>query len=455
MKKMKFKRRNRILGALAAGMLMLCSLLVPNMQVQAENLLIQLSQNSVKEGDVLTVTVMVPAGASATVYLNYSPDVFSYQSSQGEVDETNGIVSAKVNASGDIWTTFAVKFQAISAGKGSFVASSDDSANIKGASVVVSVQENPNADVSQPQENGNNEEPEGEPGNETQTEETGTQEQNSWYELDGEKLYPSMLIPSALVPDGFKEGKLKLWGGDYPCLYKENAGKKLALLYLVDENHENGALYMVEKNSPYEIYPFVCVDYQTYKGLQNADVSSPAKTNDKNNGEESLETLKSQNRLILYAFLVVVLILLIVIVVLMAKRREPWEEPEKLPRVPEKKPVTKHEAKPKKKPVIKQEPEPEKKPVIKREAEPKKTSVTRPKPEPEEKPVKKKKSAFWDAMFAGIDDDIGFDDFEDEKPETEIPKKEKTVKKQEPQPEKQRNPDARGGTDEDIEFIDL
>lgn len=453
MKKIKNTKRNKIIGILSAW-IFVCCLLVPNMQVRAENLLIHLSKDNVQKGDELTVSVTVPAGAAATVHLNYSPDVFSYRSSSGEVDEANGIVSALVAANAESQATFSVTFQAVSVGKGSFVASTDDLANLRSASVVVSVQDNPYAQISQPQENENNNMPADEGDGETRTENSESQEQKTWYELDGEKLYPSMMIPLSLVPDGFTEGTLTLWEEDYPCLYQENAGKEICLLYLVDENHENGALYMVAENAPYEVFPFVCVDYQTYKNLQDTDGSSPAEAGeDKNKKEntENIETLKSQNRLIIYAFIVVVLILLIIIVILMVKRREPWEEPEPQLSRPKKKPVAK-------KTVTKQKPEP--KPEI-----PKKKPAARPKPEisPKEKQQKKKKSAFWDAMFAGIDDDIGFSDFEDEKLEPETPKREKPEKKiekkpekkQETQPKKQKNPDVEKGTDEDIEFIDL
>ncbi len=329
------------------------------------------------------------------------------------------------------------------------MASAEDSENISGASVVVNVAENPGAEIVPPEP-----EPEPEQGEtpddsqtetETQTGQTETPEENRYYELDGDKLYPSMLIPSDIIPEGFKEGHITLWEESYP--YKKGGSKKLCLLYLVDENHENGALYMVEKNAPYEVYPFVCVDRGTYR---KQDVSAAPEGKD-DSSTQDIEKLKSQNRLILCAFIVVVLVLLIIIVILMIKRGDDsWEELEKpLPKEERKKPETK------KKPESKQDVQPKKKTQPERKTEVKKKKETEKSPEPKQT-SKPKRSAFWDAMFAGIDDDLSVEGFEEEEPEEtrkkekpkkELPKKE-LPKREAPEKETKKN-------DEDIEFIDL
>lgn len=458
MKTIKYKKNNQIQKILFL-LFAVCFLLHPDMQVHAEDLLIQLSQNTVQEGETFTVTVMVPAGASAKVYLNYSPEIFKYVSSAGEVNENSGVVSAQINASGESYTAFSVKFQAASAGDGSFVASAEDGENIGGASVRVSVGANPNADVTPPEPEPDIQQKEPDDGQDSEAQESQTEPaaENQYYEVDGEKLYPSMMIPAGMVPEGFTEGKITLWGESYPYLYREGGSEIICLLYLVDENHENGALYIVDKNSPYEVYPFVCVDRSAYR-VQNEKPQAVDKTAAQN---EDVEKLKSQNRLILCAFVVVVLILLIIIVVLMIRRGDEWEDTSELPEKPKKK--TQPEPKQKREPERKIEQRP--KPEQKQKREPERKTEQRPKPEQKteqktktapESHKKQKKSAFWDAMFAGIDDDLSMEGFDEEAPEERQEKK--TVRRevlQNETPKKQKKPDAGSSSDEDIEFIDL
>ena len=78
-----------------------------------------------------------------------------------------------------------------------------------------------------------------------------------YYEINGQKLYPAASIPEDVVPQDFEQGTMKLWDKDYPYLYNDNIGSQICLLYLVDENKENGALYMVMDSAPYEAYPYV------------------------------------------------------------------------------------------------------------------------------------------------------------------------------------------------------
>ena len=78
-----------------------------------------------------------------------------------------------------------------------------------------------------------------------------------YYEINGQKLYPAISIPEDVVPQDFEQGTMKLWDKDYPYLYNDKIGSQICLLYLVDENKENGALYMVMDSAPYEAYPYV------------------------------------------------------------------------------------------------------------------------------------------------------------------------------------------------------
>lgn len=78
-----------------------------------------------------------------------------------------------------------------------------------------------------------------------------------YYEINGQKLYPATSIPEDAVPQDFEQGIMKLWEKDYPYLYNDKIGSQICLLYLVDENKENGALYMVMDSAPYEAYPYV------------------------------------------------------------------------------------------------------------------------------------------------------------------------------------------------------
>lgn len=78
-----------------------------------------------------------------------------------------------------------------------------------------------------------------------------------YYEINVQKLYPATSIPEEVVPQDFEQGTMKLWEKDYPYLYNDKIGSQICLLYLVDENKENGALYMVMDSAPYEAYPYV------------------------------------------------------------------------------------------------------------------------------------------------------------------------------------------------------
>ena len=146
-----------------------------------------------------------------------------------------------------------------------------------------------------------------------------------YFTIDGTNLYLTDSIPDRYVLDGFVKDTVTLWENQYPCMRKDGIDTPLRLLYLVDENGQNGALYMLDLDDPEEIYPFVCMNYNQYKHTIEETTSAEASTQE---GETGLfQSTESQMRLILCAFVVVVLILLIIIVVLIVKRKKDDDDP--------------------------------------------------------------------------------------------------------------------------------
>lgn len=212
------------------------------------------------------------------------------------------------------------------------------------------------------------------------------------YEVDGVKLYPSSAVPEKLIPKNFEQHEIVLWDQTFPYYYNEKIGSQISLIYLVDENGENGALYMIAESAPYDAYPFVCLkseygyiiavpdideetlpagyQMQTLKIKKKGSVNAYFKPENQNlclifsvnqdgeyawyqydmnertyiryygqemsesgigkgdTGEENNENqkLKSENKLIFWAFLVVAVILAVVIAVLTIKNKNRWKE---------------------------------------------------------------------------------------------------------------------------------
>lgn len=147
-----------------------------------------------------------------------------------------------------------------------------------------------------------------------------------YFTIDGTNLYLTDSIPDRYVLDGFVKDTVTLWENQYPCMRKDGIDTPLRLLYLVDENGQNGALYMLDLDDPEEIYPFVCMNYNQYKHTIGEETTSAEASTQE--GETGLfQSTESQMRLILCAFVVVVLILLIIIVVLIVKRKKDDDDP--------------------------------------------------------------------------------------------------------------------------------
>ena len=84
-----------------------------------------------------------------------------------------------------------------------------------------------------------------------------------YFTIDGTNLYLTDSIPDRYVLDGFVKDTVTLWENQCPCMRKDGIDTPLRLLYLVDENGQNGALYMLDLDDPEEIYPFVCMNYNS------------------------------------------------------------------------------------------------------------------------------------------------------------------------------------------------
>lgn len=153
---------------------------------------------------------------------------------------------------------------------------------------------------------------------ETQTEEATQSTENAYFTIDGVKLYPTDTIPDRYVTNGFEKTKIKLWDKKYPCLVRTGADTPIRILYLVDENGQNGALYLLDMDAPTEIYPYVCMNYTQYMhtiNMENGEVEISTQ-----DSSELFSNADSQTKLLFFAFVVVVVILLIIIIFLMIKR---------------------------------------------------------------------------------------------------------------------------------------
>lgn len=411
MRQIRKTKGKRLLGAILVLGLLLSYTMVPNVQAKAESMIIALSAKSVKIGDTLTVTVTLPAGATGTVNLTYSKDIFTYQSASAESSVNAGTVSMTLGSfgSGNKRASGTVKFKAEAAGTAGFSASAPSTTNqdgdrvdVGGASVSVAVD---NATAAADEKSTDNTlasltisegtlSPEFNPGvteyqakvgekitslvvsaqpndakasvisvsgadklqtgankvqivvqaengvkktytiqvnrkeaqKETQaaTEQEQTQvssDGQQYFTIDGTKLYLTDSIPDRYAWDGFVKDTVTLWENTYPCIRKDGVDTPLRLLYLVDENGENGALYLLDLDDPESIYPFVCMNYNQYKHTMGGENTSTELSTQQGNAG-LFESTESQMRLILCAFVVVVLILLVILVVLIVKKKK-------------------------------------------------------------------------------------------------------------------------------------
>ena len=78
------------------------------------------------------------------------------------------------------------------------------------------------------------------------------------YEIGGVKMYPSEDGDETQIPEGFTLSEITLWEKAYPYWVNETIGTDMGLIYLVDENKENGAWYRISEASPYDACAFLC-----------------------------------------------------------------------------------------------------------------------------------------------------------------------------------------------------
>lgn len=87
----------------------------------------------------------------------------------------------------------------------------------------------------------------------------GTDEpQEQCYEIGGVKMYPSEDGDETQIPEGFTLSEITLWEKAYPYWVNETIGTDMGLIYLVDENKENGVWYRISEASPYDACAFIC-----------------------------------------------------------------------------------------------------------------------------------------------------------------------------------------------------
>lgn len=146
------RQKRKLLGRRIAGVvlaLLVMLVMIPDTQAKAGDMIIALSSKSVKIGDTLTVTIMLPAGVTGTVNLTYSKDVFTYQSASAEASVNAGTVVMTLGSYGanSSKATGTVTFKADAAGSASFAASAPSAGNqegdrvsVGGASVAVNVE---------------------------------------------------------------------------------------------------------------------------------------------------------------------------------------------------------------------------------------------------------------------------------------------------------------------------
>jgi hypothetical protein len=329
----------RIISWLLATAMFFTVLMMPE-NAYADNLIIALSDRTVNVGEKVTVTIRMPAGVAGTVNLTYSQDVFTYSSASAEVTENAGTVCITL---GDYSTengraSGTVTFEAKASGIGSFAADAPnatsqagDRVSLEGASTTVTVS---GTAAAQPAENTVEEaaaaEDDAAEGDDSSDEETVADTAEQCFNIDSVNLYPSTTLPEEEIPDGFTQGTITLWGQEYPCIYSDEIGSDLVLVYLADKNGNYGAWYMVPSDSAEYVYPFSCIRYEDY--LYAMGNSGAGSVEGASQAEQALAAqvadLQSQNKMLFWGFVIVVIFLLIVITVLVVKSRRNGDEDE-------------------------------------------------------------------------------------------------------------------------------
>lgn len=121
--------------------------------------------------------------------------------------------------------------------------------------------------------------------------------QEQCYDIGGVKMYPSEDGDESQIPEGFALNEITLWEKAYPYWVNDTIGSDVGLIYLVDENKENGAWYRISEASPYEANPFIC-----FKSEYGYIIATPEKMNETAPAGYTSETINIEGKGVADAF---------------------------------------------------------------------------------------------------------------------------------------------------------
>lgn len=121
--------------------------------------------------------------------------------------------------------------------------------------------------------------------------------QEQCYDIGGVKMYPSENGDESQIPEGFALSEITLWEKAYPYWVNDTIGSDVGLIYLVDENKENGAWYRISEASPYEANPFIC-----FKSEYGYIIATPEKMNETAPAGYTSETINIEGKGVADAF---------------------------------------------------------------------------------------------------------------------------------------------------------
>lgn len=121
--------------------------------------------------------------------------------------------------------------------------------------------------------------------------------QEQCYDIGGVKMYPSEDGDESQIPEEFSLSEITLWEKAYPYWVNDTIGSDVGLIYLVDENQENGAWYRISEASPYEAKPFIC-----FKSEYGYIIATPEKMNETAPAGYTSETISIEGKGVADAF---------------------------------------------------------------------------------------------------------------------------------------------------------
>ena len=121
--------------------------------------------------------------------------------------------------------------------------------------------------------------------------------QEQCYDIGGVKMYPSEDGDESQIPEEFALSEITLWEKAYPYWVNDTIGSDVGLIYLVDENQENGAWYRISEASPYEAKPFIC-----FKSEYGYIIATPEKMNETAPAGYTSETINIEGKGVSDAF---------------------------------------------------------------------------------------------------------------------------------------------------------